>query len=146
MRAEPQLVFGQDEAIAAWVAQRIPHMHGEGFGPCTAIGVVCASGKGAGIVYHDYQARYGNIQLSMAADSPLWATKGTIKALLHYPFKQLRVWMVWTITPVENERALKVNQHIGFKRKPLVPHVFGPGKHAYISQMLYPRYVQLYGA
>ena len=146
MRLEPQLIFGQDEAIAAWVAQRIPHMHGEGFGPCTAIGVVCASGKGAGIVYHDYQARYGNIQLSMAADTPLWATPATIRALLHYPFAQLGVFMVWTMTPVENTRALSVNEKIGFRRKPIVPNVFGPKKHAQICQMTRIEHARKYGA
>lgn len=147
MRPEPRLLFGYDADVAAWVAQRIPHMHGEGFGPCTAIGVGSAE-RGtlyAGIVYHDYQARYSNIQLSMAADSPLWATKGTIRALLHYPFVQLGVFMVWTMTPVENERALKVNEHIGFKRKPIVPHVFGPKKHAQICQMTAADYARKYG-
>lgn len=148
MRAEPRLLFGHDEQVAKWVAARIPHLHGGGFGPCTAIGVG-SEDRGkiyAGVVYHEFVAAYQNIQLSMAADSPLWATKNTIRALLHYPFTQLKAWMVWTLTPVENERAIKVNEHIGFKRKPIVPHAFGPKKHAVICQMTQPEYKARYGA
>lgn len=148
MRAEPRLLFGHDAQVAKWVAARIPHMHGGSFGPCVAIGVGSVE-RGtlyAGVVYHEYQKPLQNVQLSMAADSPLWATKATIRALLHYPFKQLGVWMVWTMTPIENVRALKVNEHIGFKRKPIVPHVYGPKKHGVICQMLAPDYARVYGA
>ena len=147
MRPEPTLLFGHDAQVAAWVAERIPHMRGGDFGPCVAIGVG-SEARGAiyaGIVYHQYDSRYQNVQLSMAADSPLWATKGTIRALLHYPFKQLGVWMVYTVTPIENVRAVKVNEHIGFKRKPIVPHVYGPRKHAIICQMTQPEYQARYG-
>ena len=147
MRAEPALLFGHDADVARWVAKRIPHMHGGDFGPCVAIGVGSAE-RGtlyAGVVYHDYQKYYQNVQLSMAADSPLWATRATIRALLHYPFAQLGVFMVWTMTPIENERALKVNEHIGFKRKPIVPNVFGPKKHAQICQMTAADYAKRYG-
>lgn len=148
MRVQPSLLYGHTAEVAAWVAERIPHMNGRAFGPCEAIGVGNAqTGKiYAGVVFHEYQPDYENIQLSMAADSPLWATRETIKALLAYPFRRLNVYMVWTCTPVGNERALKVNEHIGFKRKPIVPHVYGPKKHAVICQMLAPDYARVYGA
>lgn len=142
---EPVLLAGHDEDVARWVAALIPHV--TEFGPCVALGVG-DSERGkiyAGVVFHDYQAAYRNIQLSMAAASPLWATRRMIRTLLDYPFRQLGVWMVWTMTPIENERALKVNEHIGFKRKPIVPHVFGPKKHAVICQMTAPEFARLYG-
>jgi len=148
MRAEPRLLFGYDADVAKWVAARIPHMHGGDFGPCVAIGVGSAE-RGtlyAGIVYHADQPDYGHIQLSMAADSPLWATPNTIRALLHYPFVQRGYWMTYTVTPLENERALKVNEHIGFKRKPIVPHAYGKKKHAQICQMTADDYGRKYGA
>ena len=143
---EPTLLGGHDEHVAKWVADRIPHAHD--FGPAVAIGIGDeARGKiYAGVVFHGYQREYRNIQLSMAADSPMWATRATIKSLLDYPFGQLGVWMVWTCTPIENARALKVNEHIGFKRKPIVPHVYGPKKHAVICQMTAPEFARLYGA
>lgn len=145
MRPEPILLTGHDAEVASWVAQRIPHMHGGDFGPCAAIGVGRPGSMYAGVVFHEYQPAFKNIQLSMAADSPLWATRNTIKALLSYPFNRLGVWMVWTLTPIENVRALKVNEHIGFKRKPIVPHVYGPRKHAIICQMTQPEFQARYG-
>lgn len=143
---EPVLLTGHDKEVAEWVVQRIPHAHD--FGLCTALGIGDAErGKiYAGVVFHTYQPEYRNIQLSMAADSPLWATRSMIRRLLNYPFGQLNVWMVWTMTPPENVRALKVNEHIGFKRKPIVPHVYGPKKHGVICQMTAPEYARLYGA
>ena len=148
MRAEPTLLHGHDEQVAAWVAERIPHVRGGSFGPCAAIGVGNAqTGKlYAGIVFHQYDADAQNVQLSMAAESPMWATRDTIKRLLAFPFNEWRVFMVWTMTPLENERALKVNEHIGFKRKSIVPHAYGPKKHAQICQMTAHEYARLYGA
>lgn len=144
---EPVLLGGHDEHVAKWVAERIPQMHGQTFGPCTAIAIGNdVSGRiYAGVVFHDHQPKYRHVQLSMAADSPLWATKRTIGALLFHPFEQLNVWMVWTLTPVENERALKVNEHIGFRRKPIVPHAYGPKQHGVICQMTAPEYARVYG-
>lgn len=147
MRAEPTLLFGHDDQVAAWVADRIPHVRGGDFGPCKAIGIGSAQlGKlWAGIVYHDYQERCGTVQLSMAAESPLWATRGTIRALLHVPFVQYKVWKVWTATPHGNARALKVNEHIGFKREATLAHHFGKGNHAIICRMLAPDYARRFG-
>ncbi|HAM49001.1 MAG TPA: hypothetical protein DCO73_14805, partial [Alphaproteobacteria bacterium] len=61
-----ELLFGLDQAVSEWVAERIPHMYGQRFGPCAAIGVVSNGKMLAGVVYHDYQPEYGTIQLSMA--------------------------------------------------------------------------------
>lgn len=141
-----ELVFGLDKEIAEWVAEKIPQMHGGGFGACMSIGVASGNRLLAGVVYHDYRDSYRNIQLSMAAVSPMWARKDVIAGLLHYPFVQLDCWMIYTGTPVENEKALKVNSHIGLKRKTIIPHYFGRKRHAVVSQMTRSEYDRLYGA
>lgn len=141
-----RLVFGHDEAIAAWVADRIPHVGGLGFsGPCAAIGIASGDRLLAGIVYHDYQAAYGTIQLSMAAESPMWARRETIRALLHYPFRQLGVFKAWTATPHDNDAALRVNEHIGFKREGTLAHHFGRKRHCVVCRMFATDYTRLYG-
>jgi RimJ/RimL family protein N-acetyltransferase len=140
----PQLAFGFDDQIAAWVAERIPHVRGGSFGLCTAIGVVSNGKLLAGIVYHDFQPDHRTIQLSMAADSPMWARKSVIAGLLHYPFEQLGVYKIWTGTPIENEAALKVNYHIGFKREAILAHQFGPKRHGVVCRMLEPDYTRIY--
>lgn len=139
------VVCGHDEAISQWVAERIPHVGEGGFGPCAALAVVGRDKVLAGVVYHDYQPDHGTIQLSMAADSPMWAKRSNIKALLSYPFEQLGVFKVWTATPIDNTRAIVVNEHIGLKREATLAHHFGHKRHAVICRMLRPEYTRLYG-
>lgn len=138
-----RLAFGYDEEVRDWVIERVPHL--TEIGHCTSIGIVSGDRLIAGVLYHDYQPHFRNIQLSMAADSPMWARPGNIAALLHYPFEQLKVWMLYTVTPESNERALKVNKHIGIKRKTVLPHMFGKRKHAVLCEMTrsdYDKYLE----
>lgn len=142
---EPRLIFGCDEEVAKWVAEQIPRLRGNVLSPGTAIGIALGERLIAGVVYHDYRKNCENIQISMASVSPLWARRSVITALLHYPFVQLNCWMVYTGTPVENAPAIKVNEHIGLKRKTIVPHFFGKKRHAVICQMTRTEYDRLYG-
>jgi RimJ/RimL family protein N-acetyltransferase len=139
------IVYGHSEEIAEWVGLNIPHVGTAGFGPCTALGVVSSGKLIAGVVYHDYQPSCGTIQLSMAAVSPMWARRETIRDLLAYPFHQLGVYVVWTATPRDNEAALKVNLHIGFTKEAVLGHRFGPKRHAVICRMDKPVYIKRYG-
>jgi len=137
------LLFGHDADVSTWVADHIPHV--TEFGPCAAIGIVSRETLIAGVVYHDFQPAFRTIQLSMAAVSPMWARRENIAGLLHYPFRQLGAFKVWTMTPFDNQPALKVNLHIGFKREAILAHQFGPKRHGIVCRMLEPDYERLYG-
>lgn len=137
-----RLVFGADAEVARWVADHIPDV--DDFGPCTAIGVA-TDRLIAGTVFHDYQPKFGTIQLSMAATSPIWARREIIAGLLSYPFEQLGCFKVSTITAHDNNRALKVNEHVGFKREAILAHQFGKKRHAVVMRLLRPDYLRLYG-
>lgn len=137
-----RLHLGDSDAIAAWVKSKIPHV--SDFGVCQAIGIVNNGLLLAGVVYHDYQPAYGSIQLSMAAANPRWAKREIIAGLLNYPFEQLDCYRVFTLTPIHNTMALRVNEHIGFKREAVCHSGFGKGKHAVVMRMLKPDYVKLY--
>lgn len=132
------LLFGRDAEVAAWVAARIGHVGGAGFGPCAAIGVVRGGEMVAGVVYHDYQTLPGwpTMQLSMAAATPRWVSRETIRGLLGYPFAQAAVAKLWTATPHDNARALRFNEGVGFRREAVLRHHFGWKRHAVISSML----------
>lgn len=138
------LVLGHDEAVARWVADRIETVGSKGFGPCAAIGIA-TDHLVAGMVYHDYQPDFGTVQLSMAATSPVWARRENIVALLDYPFNQLDCFKVWTLTPIDNERALKVNRHVGFTQEAVLAHQFGRKRHGIVMRMLRPDFTRLYG-
>jgi RimJ/RimL family protein N-acetyltransferase len=132
------LVAGHTDKVAAWTVSHIPHV--SDFGPCEAIAVMNGEYIIAGVVYHDYQPTCASIQLSMAAESPMWARREIIAQLLDYPFNQLSVNRVWTATPIDNEKALKVNRHIGFKREAVLHSAFGKKRHGVIMRMLKPDY------
>lgn len=136
------LVYGQDEYVSEWVAARIPHV--EEFSLCVAIGVVIGDELIAGVVFNNYQKKFGVIELSMAAISPRWAKRETIAELLRYPFEQLGCYKVYTATPADNEKALKVNAHIGFKREAILASHYGKNRHAVIMRMLRPDYDRLF--
>lgn len=140
-----RLVFGRDEAIADWVISHIPALRGSSFGPCSAIGVEGSNGgQLAGVVYHDYQPAFATIQLSIAAESPRWATKSIVTQILSYPFDQLAVRKVWAAVPHTNDRALRLIKGLGFVQEGVLKHHFGPS-HAVMWRLLKEDYRRRYG-
>jgi len=136
------LITGHSDEVAAWVASHIPHV--SRFDRCEAIAVMSGHRIIAGVVYHDYQPAFRTIQISMAAVSPLWARKEIIAKLLQYPFEQLECYKCWTATPIDNTMAIKVNEHIGFKREAVCNSMFGKGRHGVLMRFLEPDYNKLY--
>lgn len=132
------LIYGHDAAIAGWVAERVPNVRARGFGKCVAIGVPNRDNTKliAGVVFNDYFPEFGTMQLSMAADNPMWARREVIAELLRYPFKQVGVNKLWTVTSPQNTAATKVNEHIGFRHAVVLGHHFGPKRHAEMRSML----------
>lgn len=137
------LLCGHTKEVKEWTENLIPHVND--FGPCEAIGVVENNKLVAGVVFHDYQPNFQSIQLSMAAISPRWAKRQNIAGLLSYPFEQLGCYRVFTATPKDNEKALKVNAHVGFKTEATLHSLFGPNRHGIIMRMLKPDYDKRYG-
>ncbi|HYE38596.1 MAG TPA: hypothetical protein VEB23_01610 [Ramlibacter sp.] len=140
MRARNDLVFGQDERVAGWVARQLPHVGEAGFGPCRAVAVVCDGRPLGAIVYHDWQKMHGTCQISMATVSPLWAKPDTIRDLLAIPFVQYGCRKVWTCIPADNERAIRFNEGIGMVCEAKLRHQFGPKRAAWIFGMMRAEY------
>ena len=145
MPRTPKLLFGHDAQVAQWVLERIPHV--QDFGACSAIGIGSEQTGTlyAGVVYSQYEPLFETIQASIASVSPLWATRGTIKALLHYPFEQIGVGLVWAVTRSDNAKARKFLTKIGFKQDGILRHRFGKGVHAVSFSMTAAEYARHYG-
>jgi RimJ/RimL family protein N-acetyltransferase len=140
------LIYGRDDDVAAWVAERIPHVGaGVGFGPCRAIAVARDGVMAAGVVFHDWQPRSGTMQISCAAASPRWASRQVIKTLLAYPFDKAGAQKIWVAIPHDNERAIRFNKGIGMKQEAVLRHHFGAKRHAVILSMLKREYEVQYG-
>jgi RimJ/RimL family protein N-acetyltransferase len=145
MRREPTLLFGHSELVAQWVLERIPDV--QTFGKCEAIGVGNAdTGRlYAGVVYHDYQAAFETINMSIASISPMFATRGTVRALLHYPFEQLGCNLVAAVARSTNAKSIKFLARVGFKRDGILRHRFGQGVHAVTFSMTRNEFRKIYG-
>ena len=128
-----KLLFGQDAAVAAWVAARIPHAS-TGFGQCFAIGVVDDTGIRAGVVFHAWTP--GNCEISMAADTPRWAQRGLIRAMLHYPFEQQACRRVTVVIPHDGARAIRFCAGLGFVREGVVRHLYAEKRHGVVMGLL----------
>ena len=69
----------------------------------------------AGMAVHDWLPHYKSCQLTFASETPIWATRPSIRAMLAYPFEQLGVQRIMTIIAESNTRAIRVNEHLGFQ-------------------------------
>lgn len=121
--------------MLGFVVSRVPHMsRQEKF---SSIGVADDSGAlVAGCIYHNYVEDYAGLEISFAADSPRWARRGVIRALLHYPFVQLGCRRVTTIIPSDNARAIRFNLGIGFVREGTLRHFYAPRRHGVVCGFL----------
>jgi RimJ/RimL family protein N-acetyltransferase len=138
-----RLVFGQDARIGAFVAGLVPHMDVPR--EYQAIGVADDSGAlVAGCIYHNYIAQYAGLEISFAAASPRWCTRGTCRALLSYPILQLGCRRVTTVIPHDNTRAIRFNIGLGFAREGTLRHFYAPKRHAVVLGFLASDFERLF--
>lgn len=131
-----RLIVGQDVPVAAWAVEQIPHVADvEALGPFVAVAVESYGEVVAACVYHRWVPEYGTCEMTFAAKSPRWATRGTIKALLAVPFEQFGCFSVGCVVPHAHERARKFVRGIGFVQEGVRRHGFGPKRHAVIYSM-----------
>lgn len=130
-----RLVIGEDAKVAAWAASRIPYSGNAGFGPCRAIGVEDVGGLIAGCVYHAYIDNIQHMQVSIAADTPKFCSRGVMRALLHYPFEQQECRTISLITPHTSARVHRFVKGFGFTRRGCLPEFFAPGVHGEVYSM-----------
>lgn len=109
-----KLLYGCDENVSEWVAQRIPHMP-TGFKDAKAIGVVSNDQLIGAIVFHEY--RVNDIQISVASISKRWLSKSILNAFFSYPFLQLGCDRVTSFIPKKNKQTREFVEGIGFKEE-----------------------------
>jgi hypothetical protein len=126
--------YSQSSAIlhrfAGWAAAMIPRVgKPERFGACTCIAVCRAANLAddplAVVIYHNMDAPSRCLEISMAASTPRWATRGTIRACLSYPFQQIGCGVVVCRVPRRERRTKRFLSGIGFRNTGLIPDGFG---------------------
>lgn len=107
-----ELIFGHDDALAQWAEKTFPELAGFQR-PFTTIGIAHGDRLMGVAIYNQYHGH--DIRFSLGAASPKWATRGTIRALLHYPFFQLGVARMTAVTAKGNKRARRILEGVGFR-------------------------------
>lgn len=107
-----------DERMIGWVSERLNGTHGPRDWPgATAIGLASGDKIIAGMIVTNYSRYTRNCEVSFAADTPKWATKPSIRAMLRYPFEQLGCQRITTVIARSNTRSIRFNEGIGFKQE-----------------------------
>jgi RimJ/RimL family protein N-acetyltransferase len=111
-----QYIFGQDEAVAQFVAQMIPECRERGFGKCKAIGIANEQGQLlGGLVFRNWHPEFGTIEISGAAvPGTNWFSRRTIQVLHDYPFHQCGCQMVIMTTLADNYIVQRILAAIGY--------------------------------
>lgn len=127
----------EKQALREWAGSRIPHVGRDGFDPGAQCAAVFRGQRLAAVVlFHEWQPRSLTLQCSMAADTPLWASRAVLRGLFHYAFVVAGANKLWTAIQHTNERAIRFNVGIGLKREAVLRHQFGPKVHGVICSML----------
>lgn len=117
-----RLVFGEDNAVAAYVGEKI----GSGFSPPLATIGMTRDGQTlcGGAVFHNYTG--ANIDMGLALDVPL--NRGLMRALHNYVFEQLKALRCTAITKRSKKKNHKMLKRFGFQFEGVSPRYFGPKK------------------
>lgn len=117
------LLYGHNEAVAAWVAANIPGCE-RGFDKSVAIGVVEGERLIGGTVFHNYQPEAGVIEMSSAGTEPRWLSRRMIRAIFGYVFDQIGCQMVVMRISERNDRMIEIAERFGFQGY-LIPRLRG---------------------
>lgn len=83
----------------------------------TAMGVANSEGTiVASVVFYDYSADAGVMQMSGAADTPKWLTKDTMREMFAFPFDQVGCQSVVMRCAVDDKRMGRILPAVGFKK------------------------------
>lgn len=116
------LIYGADRELKLWAGERVGI---KDFGPSATIGVAHKGKIVAAAVFSNYQ--WPSIQITFVTSSPNWKSKGAIKAILSFPFKQLKCRRLTAITEATNQPARAFLCRLGFHQEGYHPDSFESG-------------------
>lgn len=111
------LVFGDHENVAAWAVPFLaPAIESVAdLQPLQAIGICCAGQPIAAVIYNNFNGH--DIHMTIATNTPRWASRAVLRALFVYPFLTLGVARVTATTGKGNSRAQRLLEGVGFRQE-----------------------------
>ena len=113
----------QGESVGRWVCEKAG---GQWNDSCQAIGQVDSEGKiFVGVMYDGYTG--ASIAIHSRCDEPKRVSRAFYKAIFDYPFNKLKVKRLTGLVCINNKKAQRVNEHLGFKRETILADYFPEG-------------------
>jgi RimJ/RimL family protein N-acetyltransferase len=106
-----KLLYGHDDFVARFVQENLKD---QAFQNCSAIGVLDNDMLIAGVVYSNWLPTAGVVEMSVFAATPKWFNRGTLKALLSWPFDGLGCQMIVLRVSEKNARMCRLADGVGF--------------------------------
>jgi len=106
-----RLLYGHDEFVARFVQENLKD---QAFHDCSAIGVLDNDMLVAGVVYSNWLATAGVVEMSVFAATPRWFSRRTLKELLAWPFDGLGCQMIVLRVSEKNKRMCRLADGVGF--------------------------------
>jgi RimJ/RimL family protein N-acetyltransferase len=111
-----RVLYHDDKRVADFVRDLVGLSKGPGWEHYVALGVVNESGGLlAGVVFHNYRALAGDIEITAAAWTPRWCTPETLRRIVAYPYHELKCARCTARTGEHNVRAIKFLEGLGFR-------------------------------
>lgn len=111
------VLFGADQAVAKWVADRIP---GYNFTDGTrALAIVKDKKMAAGVCYDNWNGVH--IEAAIAAEPGIaWANRTALHHMFYYPFVQLGCEAISVSVAMSNLKSLNLATKLGFEREAII--------------------------
>lgn len=132
----PQVHIGHDLPVFQWVNDRFPGFNLGDFnsGVKATLSVWREGVLEAGMIFSNY--RGFEVELTIAAKSPRWATRDVLRAIFHVAFVQLGCVRFMVKIAKNNKRARKLAEGVGFQYEGKLRNGYDGLKDAIVYGML----------
>ena len=104
------LIVEQQDKLKDWAAKILDIGLPE---DAQCIGNVLNNELRAVVVFCNFQGK--SCQMHIASNASHWMTKGFLKVAFDYPFNKLKLKVIIGVVSGLNEKALKLDRHLGFE-------------------------------
>lgn len=125
------VLFGADQRVAVWVAERIP-----GYEPSygtRGLGVLRGADLVAGVVFERWNGVH--VEAAIAADPGLWASRDVLFSLFYYPFVTLGCEAISVTIPSSNIESLNLALKLGFEAEAIIRFAAHDGSSLVVLKM-----------
>ena len=114
------------ELIGAFVNVRQGLRPDSSWGDFNALGLIRGGRLVAGVIYNNFGGANANMHVG-AEEGARWMTRDFLRAAFDYPFNQLKLRRLTACVHSNNRRAIRFDEHLGFKYEGTQRHYYTDG-------------------